>query len=62
MPPQMENKSYNSIANTNRYDNDYTYDYNKIDDYVINTTFDNPEEEISFNNEEIDEDKLEKKI
>ena len=39
----MENNSNNSIANTNRYDNDYTHDYNIIDEYVMNTLFDNPE-------------------
>ena len=55
----MENNSNNSIVNTNKFDNDYAYDYNEIDEYVINTIFDNPEEEIMFKNEEVDEDELE---
>ena len=59
IPPQMEHDSYNSIKNTNRYDNDYTHGYNIIDDYIMNTIFDNPEEEIMFNNEEIDKAELE---
>ena len=59
LQPQMENNSYKSITNTNRYDNNCTHDYNKIDKYGMNTIFDNTGEEIIFNNEEIDKDKLE---
>ena len=53
---QIEN---NSIENTTRYhDNNYTHNYNKVDEFIMNTLFENPEEEIIFNNNKINEDEL----
>ena len=51
-----ENNSIENAANTNNQD--YINDYNEIGAYIMDSLFDNPEEEIIYNNEEVDEDKL----
>ena len=52
--PSIQEEQYEE---SNITDNS-THEYNETDEYIMNALFDNPEEEIIFNDNEIDEDEL----
>ena len=57
---QITTQIESNIFKTTRYDdNSHTHNYNDADEYIMNILFENPVEEIIFNNDKIDEDELE---